>query len=146
MMDKYTKISAEIQYYDGEKTKFELYRNAWDLDGEQMGELFRQLMLAMGFSPNTVASVFGDDEEVYQETADLACCDPDEARLEPCCGETLSKVFADLDKSGKTLVIGSTTDPCFYCDQICKDTACLHEDDAGPTTPREWHDGDGDVE
>lgn len=144
-MDCYTKISAEIQYYDGERTKFELYRNAWDLDGEQMGELFRQLMLAMGFTPNTVASVFGDDQETYQEAADLRCSEPcceDSRDAEESCGHTLAKVFADPARAS------SITDPCFYCEQVCEDTACLHDDDdsIGTGCMPEWHDGDGDVE
>ena len=31
-----------------------------DVSGEELGQLFRQLMLALSYHPDTVAEVFGD--------------------------------------------------------------------------------------
>jgi len=134
-MDGKTTIAVEIRYHDGEITEFQLSRNAWDLNGEDMGQLFRQLLGAMGFAESTIASVFNDDQDLYAEAFD-----EDEARLAPCCccpddqpvefhSETLRSVFEAMD------------DPCYGCDEACEDTACLHED-----VPEDWQEGDGDNE
>jgi hypothetical protein len=147
MMEGKTTLSVVIDYYDGTKTTFELSRNAWDLDGYQMGELFRQLLASMGFAEKTIGEVFGDEEELYEDMASLRTTapdfDPDEARLETCStcdedcckprSETLAKVFADME------------DPCWMCEEECADTACLLEPEE-LQLDLEWHKGDGDVE
>jgi hypothetical protein len=137
-MDGYTKITAEVKYYDGKVDKFELTKNAWDMDGEQMGELFRNLMAAMGYAESTINSVFGADQDLYEEAAclphDVGEMLYDPEPIEPCVGDTLANVFAALD------------DPCFGCSEACEDTACVHENDGGPIMPRDWHEGDGDNE
>jgi hypothetical protein len=141
-MDGKTTIAVEIRYENGEITEFQLSRNAWDLNGEDVGELFRQLMSAMGFAESTIASVFNDDQDLYAEAFD-----EDEARLEPCCctddrpepvefhSETLRSVFEAMDAQEC-----NQYDPCHGCDEACEDTACLH------AVPEDWHDGDGDNE
>ena len=138
-MDGKTTIAVEIRYENGEITEFQLSRNAWDLNGEDMGQLFRQLLGAMGFAESTIASVFNDDQDLYAEAFD-----EDAARLEPCCtddqpvefqSETLRSVFEAMD------------DPCYGCDEACEDTACLHENNGGPILgPSDWQEGDGDNE
>jgi hypothetical protein len=155
-MDGKTTIAVEIRYYDGQIVEFQLSRNAWDLSGEDMGELFRQLMGAMGFAESTIASVFGDDQDLYAEALD-----EDYARSE-CCYDELPE--DELPKSAEFHRTGSRSvdDPCKGCDEACDDTACLYANNSGPILdtdedreeffnkvrkmPRDWHHGDGDNE
>jgi hypothetical protein len=144
MMESYTKLTVEIQYDDGERTKVELSRNAWDLDGDDMGRLFRQMMGAMGFAESTIESVFGDDMDTYADA------DWDEVPTiptsDPRTWETAYEEGVhhhELD----TNLVAALDDPCYGCKESCDDTACLHANDVGPILgPEDWHVGDGDVE
>jgi hypothetical protein len=141
MMESYTKLTVEIQYDDGERTKVELSRNAWDLDGDDMGRLFRQMMGAMGFAESTIESVFGDDMDTYADIADptIPTSDPSTWETAPEEGVHHQELY--------THQLPATYDQCFGCKESCDDTACLHANDVGPILgPEDWHVGDGDVE
>jgi len=68
--DSGIKLTAEVRFPNGEVQTVQITSNVWDADGEQMGEFFRQLMAGMGFAESTIASVFNDDEDLFDEMND----------------------------------------------------------------------------
>jgi len=105
-------LFAETQFPDGERQTVMIATNKWDADGEEMGQLLRQLLAAMGFAEQTINEVFGDDCVCYAE-------------MEP-------KEFVEIAETPEKSLYGDWdgdfTDPCDDCDQCCSDTACLHEE------------------
>jgi len=138
-MEPYTRIVAEVCYYDNAIKRFEIVENAWDLNGEDLGEMFRSLMAAMGYAEKTIAEVFNDDSDMYEEAKECGYngadsssgfgyeCPEDNAHV----SDTLRTIFAK-------------DDPCNDCEEECADTACLHNVLAD--WPEDWHEGDGDNE
>jgi uncharacterized lipoprotein YmbA len=59
--DCYTKLSVEIKYFDGKVSGWTALQGAWDLNGDQLAEMFRGLMLAMGYAESTVKEVFNEE-------------------------------------------------------------------------------------
>lgn len=57
----YTRLTAEVVYDDGAKTKFVVEENLWDADIFKMGEMVRSLLTAMGFDSTSVKELFEQD-------------------------------------------------------------------------------------
>jgi hypothetical protein len=127
-MDVYTKFIAEVKDFEGEIRRVELVESAWDLDGEQVGQLLRQLMAAMGFTEQTIASVFGDDCECYSEVASDPFDGPPRTLREVFDYEDSKLDDPEFDGpkfDGLKFETVIVDDPCCCCDECCSDTACL---------------------
>jgi hypothetical protein len=118
-------IAVERKFPDGECQTITIATNKWDADGEEMGQLLRKLLAALGFSEHTINEVFGDDCDCYRELVPLKV---DYVEIAPTPeGETLADVLAKED-------------PCYGCDVDCDSTACLEEQkqfDSWGSGPRE---------
>jgi hypothetical protein len=59
--DCYTRLTVEIQYLDNQKQVWMVEKNAWDMNGEDLAEMFRSTLLAMGYHPTTVTEIFNEE-------------------------------------------------------------------------------------
>ena len=118
----YTRLTAEVRYYDGDELKQTVETNAWACDIYQMGEMIKQLLLAMGFHPNTVDLLFENGEAVEPIDYNGGDNDDNDDNDDLCCSNTdddeVLYVTGDYD---------GPNDPCCCCDVACEDTACLND-------------------
>ena len=66
-MENYTKFKSEVKFGDELKT-YEITTDKWDCNVEDIHYLLRSLVLAMGFHPNNVDEIFGDNMEEPEAT------------------------------------------------------------------------------
>jgi hypothetical protein len=61
MVEPYTIVAVEVVDMEGTKRSYRHEVNRWDMDCYEMGEMFANLLLAMGFHPENVNDLFCDD-------------------------------------------------------------------------------------
>lgn len=61
MKEPYTSMEIEVCDLTGEVRIFATKRNQWDCNGNDMVEMFKSLLLSMGYQPQTVAEVLGEE-------------------------------------------------------------------------------------
>lgn len=75
----YTRLIAEVAMPDGEVLRSSVETNRWDLNAEEAVEMFRSLMLSMGYAEASVAEVL-DPEELTGPAYGECTCDCDACR------------------------------------------------------------------
>ena len=70
----YTKLTAEVKFDDGMIFTYTVSRNQWDANVDEVGDMCRDLMMAMGFAETNVDEIFCDDcvNEIIGDEDELA--------------------------------------------------------------------------
>jgi len=58
----YTKLTIEVKGFEGDVTRYVSSRNSWDCGADDLTEMFRGLLLSMGFNDATVKEVLGEGD------------------------------------------------------------------------------------
>jgi len=58
--EMYTKLTLEIKDVEGKGNLYSIQQEPWDCNADEMLNMFRSLLLAAGFHPQTVNEVLGE--------------------------------------------------------------------------------------